>query len=85
MSGRYFPAGMHQAAVSNRSKPCGKRDFCVQNFCAQVALSESYGLARPESNGFKCTAILTQCNFAFGTAIEVIEHNSGQPTLSNAA
>src|SRR4051812_11225073 len=85
MRGNNFSARMHQAAVSHRSEPCRKRDFSSKYLGSQIALRKRHRLSRTECDRLKRPAILPQRDLAFGSAVEVIEHNPRQPAFSDAA
>src|SRR5579864_1780633 len=54
-----FPARVHHAAVTNRSKHRRERNFASKHGCAQLTLGHFDGLAWPERDAFKSTAIFT--------------------------
>jgi hypothetical protein len=49
----------------------------------KVACSESHSVARLEDNILKSAPILAKGNLVFRTAVEIIEHDFGQPLTSH--
>jgi hypothetical protein len=52
---------------------------------AEVAGSIRNGLARAESDGFKCATVFAHGYFGFGAAVDVVEHNLRQAAMGEGA
>jgi hypothetical protein len=80
----HFAHGMHEAAVADRGEQERESEIEAKNACAQVAVGERDGVARPEGDVLINAAVFAQRNFAFGAAIEVIEDGAGTRRLAMA-
>jgi hypothetical protein len=70
---------MHKAAVSDRSKQERKRKIEAQNARTQTAVRDRDRMPRSKRDVIKYPAILTQRDFAFGAAVEVVEYRFWHP------
>jgi hypothetical protein len=76
---------MHEAAVANGSEQEGKREIAAQNTHAQTAIWDRDRMAGPEGDVVVKAAIFTESDFAFGAAVEIVEHRFGHPAASHSA
>jgi hypothetical protein len=70
---------MHQAAVAHGSKQGGEGKLEAQDAGAQIAVRHRYCMTRSEGDVMKCTAVLSECDLAFCTAVQVVENGLRQP------
>jgi len=75
---------MHHPAVANRCKQRGERKVAAKDFGAQITIRHGNRIARPESKGLKCAAVLLQRDLALGPSVEVVEDRGRQSTLGEA-
>src|SRR5271155_4482785 len=68
---------MHHPAVSHRREHEWKGKIEAENRRAQTAFGKRDRMARPKRNVAKYSAILSECDFAFCTTIEVIKNRFG--------
>jgi hypothetical protein len=68
---------MHEAAIADRREHGWKRDFVTQHLCSQITLAHRNCVAGTKSYVFESAAIFAQCNFTFGTAVQIIENRFG--------
>ena len=80
-----FSAGMHEAAVADGSEHERKRNFVAEHGGAQIAAGMRDGVARAKSDVIEDAAIFAQGDFAFGAAIQIVEHHFGKAALRCAS
>src|SRR5258708_2117877 len=84
-SGAHFAHGVHQAAVADRSQQEWEREIEAENAGAQVAIGDGDRMAGAEGDVFIDAAIFSECDLAFGAAIEIVEDRPGHTALGEGA
>src|ERR1700674_3496065 len=69
---------MHQAAIPHGRQQNGKSKVETEDARTQAAICHRNRVTWPEGDVVKDSAILPECNLAFGAAIKVVEHSLRQ-------
>jgi hypothetical protein len=76
---------MHQSAVADWCEQSRKGQVKAQHIRAQVALGHCDRMPWTKHYRIKCAAVCSQRDFAFRASVQVIEHDTRQPPLGEAA
>ena len=72
----HFAYGVHEAAVSDGGQQEGESKIEAEDAGAQGAVGEGYGVAGAKGDVFVDATIFAERDFAFGAAIEIVEHGA---------
>jgi hypothetical protein len=76
---------MHEAAVADGSQQKREGKVLAQDAGAKIARMDCDGVTRAQCDFFEDTTVLAQRDFAFSTAVEVVEDGARQPAARQGA
>jgi hypothetical protein len=76
---------VHEAAVADGRQQKREGEIMAEHAGVEIAGVDSDCVTRAEGDVFEDATVLAQSDFAFGTAVQIIEDCSGQPTTRQGA